>query len=117
MGLKRPDDAGACSRRNLPDALAPGARAAHRLAPGLDRRTTREGRARAHTRGDWVAGSSDFLGFLRLRERVAQLGSRAVEAGLDGGDGEVEGLADLLEREVGVVVEKDGQAVRGVELR
>src|SRR5438128_87577 len=117
MGLRRPDDAGACNRRNRPGALAPPARAVRRRARGPYQHTTREGRARARTRGDLSARSYEVFGVLQLSERVAQLRPRAVETGLDGRDGEVEALADLLECEVRVVVEQDGQAVRGVELR
>src|SRR5438132_14415956 len=96
MGLRRPDDAGACNRRNRPGALAPPARAVRRRARGPYQRTTREGRARARTRGDLLARSSEVFGFLQLRERVAQLRPRAVETGLDGRDGEGEALADWL---------------------
>src|SRR5438477_10868581 len=110
MGLTQPGDAGACSRRNRPGARALVGLAEGRLARGLDRRTTREGRARARTRGGF-ARSSEVLGFLRLRERVTQLRPRAVQAGFDRRDRKAEGLADLFQREVRVVVEKDGQAI------
>src|SRR5690349_14203703 len=54
--------------------------------------------------------------FLRLRQRVAELRASSVKAGLEGGNRQVEGLADLLQGEVCVVVEEDRQAVSGVEL-
>src|SRR5258708_22338019 len=74
-------------------------------------------RMRAHVRPLLLSCCTLLILFLRLRERVTELRAGSVEAGLEGGNRQVEGLADLLQREVGVVMEEDRKAVCGIELR
>src|SRR4029077_3774383 len=113
-----PADAGAGSPR-----IPAGGRARRRRAGGRFRRDRRRrrapgGRARARRRlAAWTCCSCVAVReFLVLGEGVAKLGPGAVHSRLDRGDGEVEGLCDLLEREVGVVVKEDGEPVARVEL-
>src|ERR1700730_9760626 len=99
----------------------------------------RGGRARAQQRGERASrwersaqslwrlrfgrafAAQDGVGwvgpFFRLCQRVAELGAAAVQSRFDRGNREAEALSDLLEGQVGVVVQKDRQAVRGIELR
>src|SRR5256886_6091377 len=105
--------AGGDSPRTRPGGRAPRWRDSGHRGPGRRRQTAPGERAHARTRGAGLRSS----GFLCLRERVAKLGPRPMQSRLYCWDGEVEALTDLLEREVGVVVQQDRQSVRGIELR
>src|SRR5258708_28085246 len=74
-------------------------------------------RMRAHVRPLLLSCCTLLILFLRLRERVTELRAGSVEAGLEGGNRQVEGLSGLLPRGVGVVMGEDRDAVCGIGLR